>query len=202
VLSIGIGLAGFSGSASAKTVHAAGSISCSFGTTMTFSPPLTPGPGTVVAKGVNELITVAPATIGGCSGTVTTGSVPVSGVTTKAVVVKLKPLKVGKVDYAGGCFSFAPFQLALKHVIVAWTPISGTMAPTSAKLSAGALGADGAGNLGYSMIGTARSSFVGPVTLGAFFDAASTLAIQNCIAGTGSVTSVTVDPTQSTLTLG
>ena len=203
VLSIGVGLGAFSGSASAKTIHDAGTLSCSYGTTITFNPPLTPGRGTAVGSGVNELITVAPATIGGCSGTITSGVLPVSGVVTKPVVLKMKPLKIAKVSYAGGCFSFAPFQLALKHVIVSWTAASGTLAPTSAKFNAGALGTDGAGNLGYSMVGTAKSSFVGPVQLGAYFDTASSLAVQNCVGGTGgSVSSVTVDPTQSSLALG
>ena len=199
---LGSGLVASGGTASASTVHAAGSISCRFATTLTFSPPLTPGRGTQVAKGVSEIITVAPASVDGCTGSTTVGSVPVSGTGTKPLTVKMKPVVVNHVDYAGGCFFFSPFQLALKKAVLSWTAGSGLLATTSMKLNAGALGANGMGSLGYAITGTARGSFAGPVALGAYFDAASTLAVQDCVGGTGSVSSVTVDPTQSTIAIG
>ncbi|HEY4929645.1 MAG TPA: hypothetical protein VIH95_10885 [Acidimicrobiales bacterium] len=169
-------------------------------TTFTFNPPLTPGIGTLVGKGISEVITVAPAEIGGCTGT--TAPVPVSGLATKAIVIKMRPFVLNRLDHAGGCFFFPTLLFALKHAVLDWTLPSGLMSPTSAKLNASAIGADGAGNLGYSITGTARGSFAGPVAIGAYFDPASSLAIQNCEDNAGSVASATVDPTQSTITIG
>ncbi len=203
LLCIVVGLAVFSGSASARTrvTKGTGTISCTLSTTLTFSPPLTRTIGTLVAKGVSEVITVAPPVLGGCTGT-TANVIPASGVGTKAIIVKMKPFVLNRLDYAGGCFFFPTIQFALKHAIFDWTLPSGPMSPTNAKLGASAIGADSSGNLGYSIAGTARGSFTGPINIGAFFDAASTLAIQNCVSGTGSVASATVDPTQSTVTVG
>jgi hypothetical protein len=196
------GLAALSGSASAKarTIHGAGSIACTFGTTLTFATPLTPGIGTLVGPRVVEVITVAPFEIGGCTGT--TAPEPASGIGRKPLIVKMPAFVLNKKRYVGGCFFLPSLQLALKRAVLDWTLPSGVMASTSTQLGASVLGADSAGNLGYTITGTARGSFAGPVTIGAFFDPASTLAINNCESNIGSVASVTVDPTQSTITVG
>lgn len=198
------GLAVFSASASAtgrvRVTKGTGTISCTLSTTLTFSPPLTPTIGTVVAKGVSEVITVAPPVLGGCTGTANV--IPSSGLGTKPIVVKMRPFVLNRVDHAGGCFFYPTIQFALKHAVFDWTLPTGPMSPTNAKLGASAIGADGSGNLGYSIAGTARGSFTGPISIGAYFDAASTLAIQNCESGIGSVASATVDPSQSSVTVG
>jgi hypothetical protein len=188
--------------AGAVTVTGAGSVACSVGTTLTFSPPLTPGRGTVLGKGAKETITFSPTTIGSCGGTVTTGSVPTSGAPSKPIVVKAKANDVNKVNYGGGCLFFNSFALWIKHITLHWAVPSGKLAPTRIALSAGGLTSDGSGNLGFSLSGTGSGSFAGPATLGLFFDTASTMALQGCMSGTGTVSTLTVDPTQSSLSVG
>ncbi len=198
-----VGTVAMAAPAGAAKVLGAGTVTCSYGSTITFDPPLTPGRGTVAGRGVDEVMTLAPATIGSCTGTVTSGPMPTSGVTTKPVVVKVKPVVLNRVDYVGGCLFLAAMQFPIKHAVVDWTAASGLLRPS--KVAAGTSGFvdDESGNLGFTYGGAAIGSFAGPATLGLFFDAASSSAIMNCESNVpGSVSSVTVDPTQSSISFG
>ena len=200
------GLTALATPASAAVVHASGSITCAYGTTMTFNPPLTPGIGTAVGVGVNEVITIAPATLSRCTGTVTTGSVPSAGLGTNTVTVTMKATVLNHVRYAGGCFFFPQFHFPSRHAKFGWTAPSGALAPTVAALpitGASPLIDNGLGNDGYTFSGTTKGSFAGTASIGAYFDAASTAAIQGCIGNApGAISSATVDPSVSSISVG
>jgi hypothetical protein len=185
-----------------KKVLGVGSITCSYGTTMSFSPPLRPGLGTQVAKNVDELITVATGSIGSCTGAVTAGWVPTSGTPTKAIVFKEKPFPFNRTYYDGGCNSFGTVQLRIKAMSVDWTAASGVLKPTKAYPGYATLGSDGEQNLGFGFSGSARGSFAGAAGLGLYFTGSSSSALQACIGGSGTVSTLNVDPTQSSISLG
>jgi len=197
-----IGVVATAAPAGAAKVGGVGTVACSYGSTMTFSPPLQPGLGTPVTKKGSELITLAQATIGSCTGTVTAGSVPASGTTTKAITFKVKPFAVNGSYYAGGCLVFNSLQLLIKSATLDWTAASGTLKPTKIFPGIASLGSDPSGNLGFGFSGTAKGSFTGPAALGLYFTAPSTSALQGCIAGSGTVSALTIDPTQSSISLG
>ena len=190
--------------ASAATVKAQGTVTCSYATTIHFSPPLTPGIGTVVPKGASEIITMDPATLGSCTGSASVGSIPLSGVGMKPTVVKLKASVLSKVLYAGGCDFFPQFGFPRQKGIFAWTASVGALSPTKARLTGSSLIDNGLGNRGYTFTGSAAGgSFTGPVSIGAYFDAASSSAVDDCIANRGGgIASVTVDPSVSSISLG
>jgi hypothetical protein len=195
------GLVALAGPAGASKVSATGTASCSVGAAMTFSPPLQPGIGTVVAKGQAEDVTLSPIAIGGCAGTSST--LPSSGAPTRPIVVKVKPNVSNKKLYAGGCLFLSAMQLQIKHATLAWTTASGTIRPTKAFLGIAGLSNDAAGNLGFSFVGTATGSFAGSAALTLYTDAVGTAALKDCESNLGGpITSVTVDATQSALALG
>lgn len=200
-----IGIAGLlvaPASAGAAKVTAAGTVTCSYGTTMTFSPPLQPGIGTPATSGQPELVTMAPATIGSCTGSVTAGSIPTSGTNSKPITVKVKANVFNKVHYVGGCLFFNAFQLQLKRTTLLWTVNSGVMKSSKVTPGIASMGSNAGGNLGFALTGTGVGSFAGPSALDLYFDAPSTSALQQCIAGSGTVSTLTVDPTQSSISLG
>jgi hypothetical protein len=188
--------------AGAAKVTGSGTVACSYGTTMTFSPPLQPGRGTPVAAGGVELVTMAPATIGSCSGSVTSGSVPTSGTNSKPITLKVKANVFNKVHYVGGCLFYNGFQLQIKRTTINWTVSSGAL--KSSKLAPGiaALGTNAGGNLGFALSGHGTGSFAGPAALDLYFDTPSSSALQGCLGGSGTVSTLTIDPTQSSIALG
>ena len=189
--------------ASASSVKPQGKLTCTYSTAIHFSPPLTPGIGTAVPKGTKELITIEPATLGGCSGTVSPGSAPSSGSGVSAVTVKQKPYVFNHHFYAGGCNFISPFGFPKKPQVFNWTAAGETVVPTKAKVFGSALESNGGGDLGYIFKGTASGSFGGPTVIDAFFDAPSTAAVQNCVNDLGGpIASVTVDPTVSSISVG
>lgn len=197
-----VGLVAMAAPAGAVKVKGAGTVSCSYGTTMTFSPALAPGAGTPVAANGSELITLAPATIGSCTGTLTSGSVPVSGTNAKAFTFRIKAVSFHGTHYAGGCLFFDTVQLRIKHTTVDWIAPTGLLKPTNVAPGTASLGSDPEGNLGFSFSGSATGSFAGAAGLDLFFDAPSTSALQGCLAGTGTVPALTVDANQSSISLG
>jgi hypothetical protein len=197
-----VGLVAAAVPAGAAKVAGAGTVTCSYGSTMTFSPALLPGLGTPVSKKGYELITLAPATIGSCSGSVTAGSIPTSGTTTKALTFKIKPFAFNGNYYAGGCLFFNTVQLTIKHVSLDWVSSAEALRPTKVTLGISSLGSDPSGNLGFPYTGSATGSFAGAASLGLFFDSAGTTALQDCQSGSGSVSTLNVDPTQSSISLG
>ena len=197
-----VGLVATAVPAGAAKVYGAGTVTCSYGTTMSFNPPLQPGLGTPVAATVSEVITVAPATIGSCTGSTTVGPLPTSGTNAHPIIFKVKPIAFNGGHYAGGCLFFNSVQLLIKHTVIDWTAPAPGLRPTNVAPGIASLGSDPEGNLGYPFTGTATLSFAGPAALNLFFDAASTSALQGCLSGSGTVSVLTIDPTQSSLSLG
>jgi hypothetical protein len=190
--------------ASATTIKPQGPITCAYATTYHFNPPLTPGLGTPVAAGVNEVVTVDPASLSGCAGTATPPVVPTSGAGEAPIVFKLPTITVHTVRYAGGCERFPTSVVPKKTNAFTWTATGATLAPTKAPLVGSSLVSNLSGNLGYTFSGTAlNGSFNGTMTIDAFFDAASTSALTACIGDQGGpISSATVDPTISSISVG
>jgi hypothetical protein len=196
-----VGMLVLAGPAGAHKVTGVGSVTCSYGDSMTFSPPLAPGSGT--AGYSKEVITLRPASIGSCSGTVTSGGVPSLGTGTKARVFKIKGGKIGGVYHAGSCLSFENFLWPKFKANYDWT-VAGLMLKGSkvSHMAAESISNPTTGDLGFQFSGTATGSFSGRVTIDAYFTNASSGALEDCVANEGTVSSLTVDPTQSTVTLG
>lgn len=180
---------------------AAGSIVCSYSSSMSFDPPLTPGPAGTAGYS-KEVITIAAASLSGCSGSLTSGSLPTTGLGTKPLKVTMKGVTVDHVHSAGGCVAFSTLKWPKLKAKIGWTTSSG--ADASSKVTTnGAVGiVSGGGQDGYRFSGTAKGSFAGPVTINAYFDPASSAAIVDCVGGSGSVSSATIDPTISTISFG
>ncbi len=195
------GLMALASPAGAAKVSATGTATCSVAATMSFNPPLQPGIGTLVPSGTSELVTLSPFTFSGCTGSSTT--LPISGVPSKTVVVKVKASSFNRKLYAGGCLFLSALQLQIKHTALDWTTATGALRPTKLAPGIAGLSADGTGNLGFSFGGSATGSFAGSATLGLYTDATGTTALENCESNLGGpISSLTVDPTQSSLALG
>jgi hypothetical protein len=197
-----VGLVATAVPAWAGKITAAGTMTCSYGTTLTFSPPLEPGIGTPVPRSGSEVITLAPAAIGSCTGSLTAGSLPTSGTNTKPLIFKIKPINLNHSYFAGGCIFFNSVQLLIKHTSIDWINSSGVLKPTKVAPGIASLGSDPSGNLGFPFSGSATGSFAGAAAMNLFFDAASTSALQGCLGGSGSVAALTIDPTQSSISFG
>jgi len=196
------GLVATAAPAGAAKVTAVGTVTCSYGTTMTFNPPLQPGIGTPVSRGGSELITLAPATIGTCIGSVTSGAVPTSGTNTESITFKVKANVFNRNFYAGGCLFFSSVQLLIKHTTINWAATTGALKPSKVAPGIAGLGSNSAGNLGFALSGSVKGSFAGAAALNLFFDAPSTSALQGCLSGSGTVSLLTIDATQSSIALG
>jgi len=199
-----VGLMAMASPTSATPVSATGAVTCSYGTTFSFSPPLKHGKGTVVPAGGKEVITVAPATLGSCTGTATSGTVPSDGVGTKATTLTMPAIVLNGVTHVGGCDSLSTFAPKLNTSSsipkFAWTPSSDGV--TKAPMTSAPLAGGGALPYSFTFSGTAKGSFNGPVTLNTVFDSASSAALMNCIGnGPGHISTLTVDPTQSSIEL-
>ncbi len=190
--------------ASATTVQAQGPLTCAYGTTYHFNPPLTPGVGTPEPAGVNEKITVDPASLTGCTGSPTPPIVPTSGIGKAAIVVSMKSTSIARVRYVGGCEFLSAFVFPKKTDVFNWTAVGETLSPTKAILTGSSLVSNLTGNLGFTFSGTASlGSFNGASTIDAYFDTASTSAITDCIGNRGGpISSATVDPTISSISVG
>jgi len=202
-----VGLMTMASPSSATPVSATGSVTCSYGTTFSFSPALKPGRGKVVPAGTKEVITIAPATLGSCTGTATSGTVPTSGLGTKSITVTMPAIVENNIWHAGGCDSLATFAPKLNAKTNTakfdWTPSSDgvTKAPVTA---VSPLGGGGPSPYYYDFSGTAKGSFNGPVSIDAVFDSASSTELMDCIgnvAGSPHISTLTVDPTQSSIAL-
>ncbi len=188
------------GPAAAKKVVATGSIHCTFSQTVSFNPPLRP---TGTAGYSKDVITFSPAQISHCTGTTNpAGAVPTFGIGTKPNLVKWPAAKIGSTKLAGACVMFKGFLSYGKYKPhYNWSDTglslqSDKVLPIT--FEEGSLN----GEFGFLFTGTARGSFPGPVTIDNYFDAASTAALDNCVAGTGSVSTLTTDPANSTISVG
>ena len=187
--------------AGAHKTTSVGNVTCSYGDTMTFNPPLSGGSGT--AGFSKEVITVAPASLGSCTGTVTSGAVPSVGAGAKAKAVKIKGSKIDGIYYAGGCPNFVNYMWSTFKSNYNWTATGLTLKGSKvANVSAAGSSNPSTGDLGFVYSGTATGSFSGPVSIDAYFTDSSSAALQNCVANVGTVSSLTVDPAQSSVTVG
>lgn len=182
-------------------VAAKGSLTCQLASSFSFNPPLSPGIGKTGAK--KEVVTMGPATMTGCVGSVTAGSLPVAGAQTKATKVTIKGLKhlPGGGKAAGGCPAFLSYTWPKLKPQYTWTTGAAPDVKTKALVAKGATwGVDGS-LITLSFTGTAKGSFAGTVAIDAVFDLASSTALQNCIGGSpGSIATAAFDPTLSTIT--
>jgi hypothetical protein len=184
------------GPAFAGKVAGGGQIVCPIGGTISFSPPLTPN-GT---PGSKEVITVTTTPGSGpCrSGSPAATPAQTSGTTTT------KPVKIkgtGHPKRVGACsmFTSASSTAVVKSKINWNNPVE----PTKTVLSNGTSITVGS-EVGTQTTGTASGSYPGSATTRAVFNQSSSNAIVACIEDTSSapVSTLTLDPTQSSSTLG
>jgi len=182
-------------------VDAKGSLTCQLASSFTFTPPLSPGIGKTGAK--QEVVKMGPASLSGCSGTLTAGSLPTAGAQTKATTIKVKGLKhlPGGGKAAGGCPAFLDLTWPKFKPKYEWTTSAAPDAMTRAKVAKGGTwGTDGPLDT-LTFTGKAKGSFAGTVVIDAVFDSASSAALTNCIGGTpGTIATAEFDPTLSTIT--
>lgn len=182
-------------------VTGVGTVTCALGDSMSFSPPLAGGSGTAGYK--TETVTIAPASISGCTGTVTAGAVPTLGAGTKSATAKIPGVKVGDMHYAGGCPAFENYMWSKYKPHYNWTATGLTLKGSKVSdVRAEVTSNPTTGDLGFQYNGTATGSWSGPVTIDAYFAGSSSDALKACIANSGTVSSLTVDSTQSTISLG
>jgi hypothetical protein len=191
------------GPAGAKKVVATGTVTCHVSQTFTFNPAMTGLPAGTPGFAV-DLITISPAQLSQCSGTPTpTNALPSTGAGSRTIVVKWKGVKIGvpPTFSAGGCPMIPSISWAKVKPHLNWSAFPTGLKSTkisNVQASPAALN----GEQGFIFTGVARGSFAGPVTLSDYFDAASTAALVACKANTGTVSSLTTDPANSTITLG
>jgi hypothetical protein len=192
-------------SAAVTPVQAKGSITCSYGTTLAFNPPLSRSPGTLVHSATlpNEVVTIARATLGKCTRSPMPTPAVKSGEATASVSVKIPGVKFGSNTwYVGDCTAFDQMLWAKMTTHFAWTGptvpiVDSTLVTKSSSLYRAF------GRLGFVASGTTAGSFPGTKsTITAFFTAASATAITNtCGGATTKVKNATIS-TLSTIHLG
>ncbi|MGA2837358.1 MAG: hypothetical protein ABSF84_12250 [Acidimicrobiales bacterium] len=198
-----MGVAAVSGNAGAapKAVTAIGNVTCSYSDTISFNPPLAPGAGT--PGYALETVTIAPATLSGCSGSADPGVIPTSGAVLRAKSFKIKGVRIGRVYKAGACQSFQELAWPELRPTIAWTSTGVNLKSTHVSSFTGEGTTNPVnGNLGVIFSGNDSSSFAGASTISAYYDTASSDAMVNCLGGSGTVSSLTIDPTVSTISLG
>jgi len=182
-------------------VAAKGSLTCQLASSFTFNPPLSPGIGTTGAK--QEVVTMGPASLSGCAGSITKGLLPTSGAQTKATTIKIKALKhlPGGGKAAGGCPAFLGLTWPKFKPHYTWTTSGAPDAGSKATVAKGGTwGADGP-LFTLTFGGKAKGSFAGTVAIDAVFDSSSSTAFQNCIGGSpGTIATAEFDSTLSTIT--
>ena len=194
-----VGTVAMAAPAGAAKVLGSGYRTCSYGSTITFDPPLTPGRGTFAGEGWrrrghdagprHHRVLHRHRDLG--SDAHFRRHHQAGGGQGEAGRPQQGRLR-GRMPLPGG--DAVPDQARGRR----WTAASGLLRPS--KVAAGTSGFvdDESGNLGFTYGGAAIGSFAGPATLGLFFDAASSSAIMNCESNVpGSVSSVTVDPTRA-----
>ncbi len=195
-----------SDSAAVTPVKAAGSITCHYGTTVTFNPPLSRSPGTLVHASTtpSEVVTLARATLGTCTRT-PSGTPAVSGgraVATFTAKIPGTSLGGGK-WYVGSCLTFQEMAWAKISSQFAWSGPKVPLANSAFATKTTALSRT-AGRLGFIASGTATGSFAGAKSsITAYFNAPSAKAISAiCGGSTAKIATATTSSTLSTIHLG
>jgi len=181
-------------------VKAQGPLTCQLASSFSFNPPLSPLPGTLGAK--KEVVTMGPAALSGCIGSVTVGSLPTSGAQTKATTISIKALKhlPGGGKAAGGCPAFLDLLWPKFKPKYTWTTGGTPDSQTKALVAKGGTwGTDGS-LFTLTFSGKAKGSFPGTVSIDAVFDSTSSAALTSCIGGSGTIATAEFDPTMSTIT--
>jgi len=181
-----------------KTVKAHGHVVCHYSARVTFNPPLSPGAGSPGHS--QEIITIKPGGLTGCTGTVTVGSLPTKGRESKPLVVKVPAVVIGGVKKAGGCLPFSTLKWPTLTPEFTWKTTGVGDAPSKAKTH-GSAGIVSGTQTGYRFTGRVSGSFTPAVTIDAYWNVASSAAIQACIGGSGTVASAAFDPTLSTVSI-
>lgn len=179
---------------------AQGSLTCQLSSSFSFNPPLSPDLGTLGAK--KEVVTMGPASLSGCSGSLTAGSVPTSGAQTKATNINIQALKhlPGGGKAAGGCPEFLNLLWPKFKPKYDWTTSTGMDASTKTLVAKGGNWGSEDGLFSLSFSGISKGSFAGTVSINAVFDSVSSTAFQNCVGGSpGSISSAEFDPSLSTI---
>ncbi len=182
-------------------VAAVGTVTCSYSDTISFDPPLAPGAGT--PGFAMEVVTIAPATLSGCTGTANPGVIPTTGAVVRAKVIRIKGVRIGGVYKAGACQAFQELAWPELRPTIDWTSTGAVLKSSHVSLYSGEGTVNSVnGNLGVLWSGAGTSSFAGSSTVSAYYDTASSDSMVNCIGGSGTVSSLTIDPSVSTITLG
>ncbi len=181
-------------------VDAKGTLTCNLASSFTFTPPLSPFPGTLGAK--KEVVKMGPAALSDCAGTLTAGLLPTGGAQTKATTIKVKGLKrlPGGGKAAGSCPSFLDLSWPKFKPTYEWTTGAAPDAATKIKVAKGGTWGTDAGLDSLTFSGKAKGSFAGTVAIHAVFDSPSTTALTNCLGGTGKVSTAEFDSSMSTIT--
>jgi hypothetical protein len=168
------------GTAFAKKVTGTGNPTCSFGGTISFSPPLTKAGSTSIKK---ETTTVT-ASLGSCSGGAP--AAPASTVSVKPIKTKTAKGKAG-----GSCSSFTTASsTAVVKVKIAWTgekPSKFTVEGLHASVNS-------SGEVGFTGSFPVAGSYAGTGNLGVYLTPASSAAIATC---SGNISSLSIDRTHS-----
>jgi hypothetical protein len=173
------------GTAFAAKVTGAGHTVCSFGGTISFSPPLTKAGSTSIKK---ETTTVT-ASLGSCSGGTPAGP---AGSTTSVKPIKTKTAK-GKAG--GSCSSFTTASAtAVVKVKIKWVGEK----PSSFSVAGLHAGVNAEGEVGFTGSFPVKGSYPGTGSLGVFLTPASSSQIATC---SGAVSTLSIDRTHSSGTL-
>ena len=172
------------GSALGKSVTGTGMVMCHTSGTLNFNPPLTPN-GTPAAK---EVVTVM-SSAQNCTGGSPTAS-PLATVT--------KPIKTkgtGKPKIAGSCKAAGSTSTTVKGKQT-WNGAK----PTKFILSNLKFGVDSStGEVDETGTASTTGSYAGSGAVHIDFDSSSSSKLIACVGGSGSVSSATIDPANSTI---
>ena len=174
------------GPAGAGQVTGTGAVTCHISGTLSFNPPLTPH-GTQASK---EVITVS-SSLSNCSG----GTPAASPGTTVTKPVKVKG--TGKPKISGSCAAAAS-QSGPGTTVKGKQNWNGVK-PSKFILSGVKFGLDGNGEVDETGSVTTTGSYAGSGTVHIDFDSSSSSALLACVGGSGSVSSATIDPANSTI---
>lgn len=131
-------------------------------------------------------------------------ALPSTGAGTKAILIKWKGIKIsgpGGGVSAGSCNMLQSLSWTKVKPHVNWSALPVAVKGTKISNVTEATGALD-GEQGFIFSGVTKGSFAGTMTLSDYFNATSTAALVACKANTGTVSSLTTDPTTSTITLG
>jgi YVTN family beta-propeller protein len=183
--------------ASAKVITPSGNVTCKVGGSLSFDPPLTPGNGTPNVS--NEVVSTNLA-LSSCTGSSNpVGQVPTASTSVVTKAIKIKPVKIGRTKYAGGCATFvSAIDAASIKSTITWNNGIKVSRTTLGKVQLHEIAPANA----ISASGSAAESFDGLSVLNAQLNSVSSAALSTCLVGSGpSISSVTFAPSTSSITL-